>query len=122
MDDTLRGAPSEGQVTDPRGMREVLVTAPPRLLPRAGSGAEGRAAGPAYRAMCGDGCPLQPAAVAWRGPAPERPRVHARSGGRPWRDPRSGPASRSAGAAWRRGAGAKTETWRWRAGPRIPGH
>src|ERR1700681_3516867 len=120
MDDTLRSAPSEGQVTDPRVMREVLVTATaviptwnetrrPRLLPRTGSGADDRAAGPAYRAMCGDGCPLQAAAVAWRGPAPERPRVHARSGGRPWRDPRSGPTSRSAGAAWRRGAGAKTE-------------
>jgi hypothetical protein len=34
MDDTLRGAPSEGQVTDPRVMREVLVTAL-AVIPRA---------------------------------------------------------------------------------------
>ncbi len=30
---TLRGAPSEGQVTDPRVMREVIVTAP-AVIPR----------------------------------------------------------------------------------------
>ena len=35
MDDTLRGAPSEGQVTDPRAMREVIVTAP-GVIPRRG--------------------------------------------------------------------------------------
>jgi hypothetical protein len=35
MDDTLRSAPSEGQVTDPRVMREVLVTAA-AVIPRPG--------------------------------------------------------------------------------------
>src|SRR5260370_22232630 len=33
---TLRGAPSEGQVTDPRVMREVIVTAP-AVIPRSPS-------------------------------------------------------------------------------------
>ena len=115
MDDTLRSAPSEGQVTDPRAMREVLVTAaaviPRRGFPllryrkwstvpgaRTGSDADGRAAGRACRAMRGDGCPRQLAPAAGRGPVPERPHVRARSDGRPWRGPRSGPASRSAGA------------------------
>src|SRR4029077_19996789 len=35
MNGTLRGAPSEGQVTDPRAMREVIVTAP-AVIPRRG--------------------------------------------------------------------------------------
>ena len=122
MDGTLRSAPSEGQVTDPRVMREVLVTAA-AVIPRpgfpllryrkrstvpgarTGSDADGRAAGRACRAMRGDGCPRQLAPAAGRGPAPARPRVRARSDGRPWRGPRSGPASRSAGAAWRRAGG-----------------
>jgi hypothetical protein len=77
MDGTLRGAPSEGQVTDPRVMREVLVTAV-RVIPRP---------------RAGGGCPLpleRALALMAEPPTPLVARSAAmallRSGGRRWRD------------------------------------
>lgn len=119
---TLRPIGRQGSLADGAAAPSAAPAAPGRF--RRENDASARAGDHAGRAgvQRADACPL--VALGALRSAQRRLHVLARSAGHRRRDPRSGPASRSADAVWTTATLAmrmRLLSWQWLAGSRVPG-